>query len=139
MLLYLDDIDSGPMLSELAVFEENYGLLRITITDIIDPLVKYFVDGKHFTVEEEKQVTAITATSDKLELLFTKLLSLLKAGNSKGFYMMLKVMKEQGGIGTQTLADHIINRLKISADELLHICNDDLHGQNNEVKGLSVF
>ena len=123
----------------LSVFEESYGLLRITITDIVDLLVKYFVDGKHFTSEEENQIAAVTLTSEKLELLFIKISSLLKAGNSKGFYMMLKIMKEHGGKGTQTLADHIMNRLKLSADQLSHICNDDLYGQNDKIKGLSVF
>ena len=121
------------MLHQLPVFEENYALLRITITDVIDPLVKCFVDGKYFTVEEENQ---IAATPEKLELLFNKISSLLKAGNARGFYMMLQIMKEQGGKGTQTLADHITNKLKISVDELSHICNDDLRGPNKEVKGL---
>ena len=98
----------------LSVFEASYGLLRITITDIIDLLVNYFVDGKHFTSEEENQITAVTPTSEKLELLFIKISSLLKAGNSKGFYMMLKIMREHGGQQTHTLADHIMNRLKIN-------------------------
>ena len=121
------------------MFEESYGLLRITITDVIDKLIKYFVDGKHFTSEEENQLTTVTATSERLEILFIKISSLLKASNSKGFYMMLNIMREHGGQQTQTLADHITNRLKISPGQLSHICNDDLHGQNDKIKGLSVF
>ena len=131
-MLYIA-VDGGSMLSELAVLKENYASLCITMTDIIDPLVKYFVDGKYFTVEEENQ---IAATPEKLELLLNKISSLLKAGNSRGFYMMLQIMKEQGGKRTQNLADLITNILKISADELSHICKDDLHGHNEEVKGL---
>ena len=117
------------------MFEESYGLLRITITDIIDPVVKCFVDRKHLTVEEEEQITAITTASEKIESLLTIISSSLKDGNSVGFYMMLKIMREQGGKATQTLADHIINRLKISADELSHICNYDQHDSNDEVNG----
>ena len=107
------------------MFEENYGLLRITITDIIDPVVKCFMDRKHLTVDEEEQITAITTASEKIESLLIKISSLLKDGNSVGFYVMLKIMKEQGGKATQTLADHIINRLKVLADELSHVCNYD--------------
>ena len=33
---------------ELAVFEENYVLLSSVITDVIDPLMKWFVDRKVF-------------------------------------------------------------------------------------------
>ena len=121
--MYVDDLDSY---SILAVFEENYGLLHITITDIIDPVVKCFVDNKHLTVEEEKQITAITTTSEKIDSLLIKISSLLKAGNSTGFHMMLKIMREQGGKATQTLADHLIHRLKSLAHH---------HGPNDEVKG----
>ena len=126
-------VDSPDGCSILAVFEENYGLLRITIADIIDPVVKCFIDRKHLTVEEE-QITAIT-TSEKIESLLTKISSLLKDGNSVGFYVMLKIMREQGGKATQTLADHIMNRLKISSEELSYICNYDQHDSNDEVKG----
>ena len=132
--IYVDSLDGC---SILAVFEENYGLLRITITDIIDPVVKCFVDRRHLTVEEEEQITAITTTSEKIESLLTKISNLLKDGNSVGFYVMLKIMREQGGKATQTskLADHIMNRLKISVNELSHICNDDQHDSSDEIKG----
>ena len=124
------------------MFEESYGLLHITITDIINPVVKCLVDNEHLTVEEEKQITAITITSEIIDSLLIKILGLLKAGNSTGFYMMLQIMKKHGGKATQALADHInhiINGLKISGDELSYICNDDHHGPNDEVKGLSVL
>ena len=44
-------------------------------------------------------------------------------------------MKEHGGKLTQTLADHIMNRLKISADKLSHICSDDVQVHNDKPKG----
>jgi len=49
---------------------------------------------------------------------------------------MLKIMKEHGGKGTQTLADHIMNRLKISADKLSHMFSDDVQVRNDEPKGI---
>jgi len=48
---------------------------------------------------------------------------------------MFKILKEHGGKGTQTLADHIMNRLKISADKLSHICSDDVQVHNYKPKG----
>ena len=44
--------------SELAVFEENYALLCNTITDVIDPLMKYCMEENAFTPEEEKEITS---------------------------------------------------------------------------------
>ena len=123
------------MLSELAVFEENYALLYSIITDVIGPLIKWFVDGKMFTAEEEKEITAINEAPERLRLLLLKISNSLKYNNTRGFYMTLKIMKEQGGKGTQTLADHIMNRLKISINELSQICCDNIHVQNNEPKG----
>ena len=121
--------------SELALFEENYALLCNTITDVIDPLMKCFVEETLIATEEQKQIADITAASEKLRKLFVNISHSLKADNTRGFYMMLKIMKEHGGKGTQVLADLIMNRLKISADELLRICSDDIHVQNHELKG----
>ena len=113
--------------SELAVFEESYALLCNTITDVIDPLMKCFVEDKIFTAEEEKEITAITETLEKLRLLLLKISNSLKSDDTRGFHIMLKVMKEHGGKGTQTLADHMMSRLKISSS---HICSDaiQIHG-----------
>ena len=120
---------------ELAVFEENYALLFSVIADVIDPLMKWFVDGKVFTIEEEKEITAINDPPGRLRLLLSKISIFLKANDTKSFYAMLKIMKEHGRKGTQTLADHIINRLKISVDKLSQIWCDNNHLQNNEPKG----
>ena len=129
---------NGPTLSELAVFEENYALLCNTITDVTDPLMKYCVEEKIFTSEEETQIIAYTAVAEKLKLFLLKIYSCLKASDTRSFHMMLTIMKEQGGKGTQTLANHIMNRLKISTDQLPHICGKDIHVQNDQPKGLSI-
>ena len=107
------------------MFEENYALLCNTVSDVIDPLMKYLVEENLCTNEETEEIVDINAATEKLQLLLLKISSLLKANNTRGFYTMLKVMKQQGGKGTQTLADHIMNRLKFSADSMPDICSDD--------------
>ena len=123
---------NGSTLSELAVFEENYALLCNTIVDVVDLLMKYCVEEK---ILEETQIVAYTAVAEKLKLLLLKISGCLKAGATRSFHMMLTIMREHGGKGTQILADHIMNRLKISTDRLPHICTVDTHVQNDEPKG----
>ena len=131
-----DDSDSNDLThSELAVFEENYALLCNTIVDVIDPLMKYCVEEKIFTSEEETQIIAYTAVVEKLQLLLLKISSCLKAGDTRSFHIMLAIMKEHGGKGTQTLADHIMNRLKVSTDQLPRVSTFDTHVQYDKPKG----
>ena len=134
-LCYTGEINEVSFPSELAVFEENYALLYNTIANINDLLINWFLEEKIFTINEE-QTVAITTASAKVQLLLQKISTLLKAGNSTGFYIMLKVMKEHGDKGAQTLADHIMNTLKISGDKLPQLfSNKDVHVENDESKG----
>ena len=129
---------NGSLLIELTVFEENYPLLCNTIADVIDPLMKCYMEEKMFTTEEETQIVAHAAAAEKLELLLLKISSSLKAGDTRSFHMMLTTMREHGGKGTQTLADHIMNRLNISTDQLSHVCTVDTLMQYDGAKGLSI-
>ena len=99
--------------------------------------MKYCVEENIFTSEEETQIIAYTAVVEKLQLLLLKISSCLKAGDTRSFHMMLAIMREHGGKGTQTLADHIMNlcRLKISTNQLPRVCSVDTHVQNDEPKG----
>ena len=118
--MYIDE-DSSSCDAELSMqtlIKENYALLCNTITDIIDPLMNYFAKEKTFTVKEEKQ---ITEASEKVRLLLS---TLLESGDKRGIYIMLNIMKEYGGKGTQNLADHIMNRVKISSNDLLQVIED---------------
>jgi len=134
-VIYTDEIVNDLELSELTVFEENYALLCNIITDVNDPLIKCFIGEKFLTTEEERQIATVNAASEKLRLLLPKISTLLQTNNIRGFYIMLKIMKEHGGKTTQTLADHIMNRLKISPDKLSHICSNDVQVHNDEPKG----
>ena len=132
-----DVVDNGSTLSELAlaVFEENFALLCNTITDINLPLTEQFLKEKIITAEEERQVAAITAPLEKLLHLLEIISSSLKADNARSFYIMVKIMKTHGGKQTQTLANHITNRIKVPTDEVLHVCSDKVLVQN-EPKGM---
>ena len=120
VFMYVDEDSSScePELSIQTVIKENYALLCNTITDIVDPLMKYLAEEKTFTLKEEKQVSE---ASEKVRLLLN---TLLESDDKRGIYMMLKIMKEHGGKGTQNLADHIMNRVKISPNELLQVIED---------------
>ena len=138
-LIHTDEFDGSTTLSKLAVFEESYTLLCSVITDVNDPLTKYFVEEKYFTTEEEKQISAITAASEKLQQLMQKISDSLKANSTRAFYMMLRIMKEHGGKATQTLADLIMDKLKISAQKLSYFCINDICVQHDEPKGLFII
>ena len=122
------------------MFEENYALISNTVTDVIDPLMKCCVEEKIFTAEEAKEITASIEASEQLQVMLLKISDALKADNARGFYVMLKIMKEHGNKRTETLADHIMNRLKVSSNELSsQFCSgDNIHVQDDEPKGLSV-
>ena len=130
---------NGSALSELAAFEENYALLCNIIADVIDPLMKCYVEEKVLTSEEKAHIVSHTAVAEKLKLLLLKISSSLKAGDTRIFHMMLTIMLKHGGKGTQTLADHIMNRLNISTDQMSHVCTVDSHVQCDGPKGLSVL
>ena len=107
-----------------------------TINDIFDPLMKCFVEDNLFATEEQKQISKITSASHKIRVLLLSISNSFNA-NTRGFYMMLKIMKEHGRRGTLTLANHIMNRVKVSGDESFHICvdHDDIEVQNDEPEG----
>ena len=128
-------VNNSPAHSELAVFEGSYALLCNTITDIIDPLMKCCVEEKNFTAEEEKEIMVIPEALEKLRLLLLKISNSLKADDTRGFYIMLKVMKQHGSKGTQTLAYHMMSRLKNSCDKLSHISSGDVSVEDNKSKG----
>ena len=126
IFVYPDKVDDVLVLSELVAFNENYALLCNTISDIVQPLVKSFVEENLFAIEEKTQIANISSPSDKILMLLSNISSSLHAINTKGFSLMLKIMKERGGKGTQSLADHIMTRIKTLNGKLFHICSDDV-------------
>ena len=56
IFVYPDKVDDVLVLSELVAFNENYALLCNTISDIVQPLVKSFVEENLFAIEEKTQI-----------------------------------------------------------------------------------
>ena len=134
--IYIDEMNTGLVAIELTVFEENYALLCNTVTDIIDPLIRFFVEEEPFS---EKEILAITAAPEKLRLLLQNISISLKINNTRTFHMLLKIMKEHGGKGTRVLADHMKKRLKLLYDKPSSIYSDDVCIKNDSMKGLLVI
>ena len=120
-LFYIGEINNGSKNSELTIFNEYLALLCNMITDVIDPLITCFVEDKLFTTEERKEITAVMSAPEKLQLVLLKISNSLNINNSKGFYVMLKIMKEHGNKGTQSLANLMLEKSKISSETLSYI------------------
>ena len=93
-------------------------MLCNTITDI-DDLLKYFVAEKIITLNEEEKIKSSATKSDKVRKLLLNISGPLKAGNTNGFYTMLKIMKDRGTKATQNLATLLSSRIT-TKDEPLH-------------------
>lgn len=136
MWLHCDFVYTGMFgddLSEQSLFNDIYVLLCNTIIDIVDPLMKCLTEENHFTTEEQKQIADITSASDTIRTLLLNISNSLNANNTKAFYIMLKIMKEHGGETTLNLADHIMNRLKVSPNTMSYVSND-IKVQNDKPK-----
>ena len=96
--------------SELVVFKENYASLCKTITDI-NELLKYFVAEKIININQEEDIKACSVKSERVSKLLLIVAGPLEAGDIKGFYKMLKIMKTYGVDATQRLADYIITKV----------------------------
>ena len=111
VLFCLDIIPSASEPNELTIFKENYASLCNTITDI-NELLKYFVAEKIITMNQQEEITACITRSERVSKLLLNISGPLEAGNSKGFYTMLKIMKTHGVDATQCLASHIVAKVE---------------------------
>ena len=107
-------------MSELKVFKDNYALLCDTLIDVSE-LLTYFVIEKIITKDQQKQINTLTINSEKASRLLLIISGPLKAGDSKGFYTMLGIMKTYGVDATQRLADRIIRKVDESKLPYLNI------------------
>ena len=78
-----------------------------TITDINELLI-YFVTEKIITMNQQEEIKSCNTKSERVSKLLLNIWGPLEAGDSNGFYTMLKIMKTHGVNATQKLADHII-------------------------------
>ena len=101
---------TGDSTDELTVLQENYAILRHTLMDV-DNLLQYFVVENIITMDEEDKIKSLDVKSEKVRNLLLYISGPLQAGDTNGFYNMLKIMKRYGTRATQSLAKHMESSL----------------------------
>ena len=118
--MLLDLISSGSKFNE-RIFKDNYAKLCDTMTDV-NGLLKYFVAEKIITLDQEDEIKTTVINSERVSKLLLIISGPLKAGDSKGFYTLLQIMKSYGVDATQHLAEQIITRVdKSKLPDLINI------------------
>ena len=107
---YAGLLSSDAEFDEVAVFKETYASLCNTIVDI-NELLKYFVVEKIITLDQQEEIKTCATKSERISKLLLNISGPLEAGDSKGFYTMLKILKTHGVDATQRLANQIIMRV----------------------------
>lgn len=86
------------------VFTNHYSDLCSTLTDI-DNLLPFFVGKKIITITNQTEIKREIATLNKVTKLLPHISGPLEAGDSKGFQIMLTIMKKHGLQPTKDLAE----------------------------------
>ena len=97
-------------LKENNAFTHNYAKLCNTLTDI-ENLLQYFVQEKIIKPEDQDDINILPKTQEKVKKLLKHVAGPLKAGDSKGFYTMLKIMENHGVQATKDLAEALKTEL----------------------------
>ena len=103
-------------LNENNIYIKHYASLCNTLTDV-DNLLPYFVQENIITANDMQQFNAITSKPQKVQRLLSHISGPLQAGDTKGFYTMLTIMKEHGVQGTKDLAENITGKIKLAIDK----------------------
>ena len=85
------------------IFTRHYASLCSTLTDV-DHLLPYFVQDSIISTNDVQEINAIVTTRHKVQKLLSHISGPLTAGDTKGFYVMLTIMKEHGSQSTYDLA-----------------------------------
>ena len=96
---------------ELHVFTIYCSKLCNTLTDI-DGLMSHFVVEYVIKHEDLFEISAIILPAKKMQKLMTHISGPLRAGNTEGFYAMLRIMENYGHHATQQLAGQMRESLK---------------------------
>ena len=91
---------------ELEAFNEYYTKLCNTLTDI-DKLLPHFVTENIIEHNHVQEINAVVTERQKVQKFLTCIVDSIRAGNTKAFYVMLRIMEEYGPQDTQQLADQI--------------------------------
>ena len=93
-------------LSEDEVFTRHYSQLCNTLTDV-DNLLPHFVQQRVISTNDLEEMNSIVSSTKKVQKLLMHISGPLKAGNTEGFYTMLRIMEEYGLKATNQLAGQI--------------------------------
>jgi len=91
-------------LKEYNVFTEYYAKLCSCLTDI-ENLLPYFVQEKIIKPEDQDDINTSAKTQEKVKKLLKHISGPLQAGDTKGLYTMLDIMKNHGTQPTVDLAE----------------------------------
>ena len=104
-------LDNYSPSNELTVFTSNFAALCSTVTDI-DDLLPYFVAEKIISITQQEVIIKKCDTKkDKVSELLSIISGPLKAGDIKGFYTMLRIMRTRGVDATVDLAKKIFTSI----------------------------
>ena len=101
----MDELQSN----EKEIFTRHYASLCNTLTDV-DHLLPYFVQENIINTSDVESTDA-TTTANKIEKLLSHISGPLVAGHTKGFHIMLTIMKEHGNWSTKDLAAKMSHEL----------------------------
>ena len=93
-----------PFKKELEILQKHYPDLIHTLTDI-KSLLPHCVKKRIISFDENQDISAVTASSDKVTKLLEHVSGPLESGNSRGFYDLLTIMKSEGKPPTKDLAN----------------------------------
>ena len=94
------------------MFNQHYPQLCDTLTDV-DNLLPYFVRESVITTNDVEEINAKETKKLKVQKLMTHISGPLRAGNTEVFYIMLKIMEENGHLSTKQLADQIRKSISV--------------------------
>ena len=105
-------------LIEEDIFIRHYSSLCNTLTDI-NNLLPFFVQEKIINVSDVEEINVIVATPKKVEKLLSYISGPLTVGDTKGFCMMLTIMKKHGNQSTKDLAVKMSNEITSSNSKMV--------------------
>ena len=103
-------------LNEEIIFTRHYASLCNTLTDV-DHLLPYFVQENIINTNDVESLDA-TTIANKVKKLLSHISGPLIAEDTKGFHVMLNIMKEHGNLGTKNLAVKISRELPSTISEI---------------------
>ena len=104
------------------VLTNYYPKLCSTLTDVGN-LLPHFVKEKVITKKDDlEKINAIVTSTEKVQKLMVHISGPLEAGNTKVFYIMLRIMEKYGHLATQQLAHQIRRSLPVIVDKESQHC-----------------